>query len=278
MISSYKDLKRFIEEEGTIFLNSDVFNLDYVPDTYPFRDEQLNQMASYSKDITHGKAPKTMLLKGGYATGKTSTLKNFFKLLNQGFPNVICVYVHCQFINTEHEILIEIFNHIFDFNAKSGTNTKYLFNKIIKKLKDDNIILVIGLDEYDSLKNSSELNKVLFKFLRVKEKFDNVEIGLIVVGSSVLALKLEDSVKTIFKRIPINFPTYSKQQLYYILKLRCQEGFYPGVISEDILLEVVQRTYDEGNLRYGILLLGAAGNNAERENSNKILKKHLNLL
>ena len=41
---------------------------------------------------------------------------------------------------------------------------------------------------------------------------------------------------------------------------------------------MVQKTFDEGNLRYGILLLGAAGNNAERENCNKIYRRHLQLL
>lgn len=278
MINSYKDLLSIIEEEGTIFLNRDVFNTDYIPEIYPFRDEQLNQMAYNSRDLVNGKAPKTMLLKGGFATGKTSTLKNYFKMLNQGLHNVICIYIHCQFSNTEHEILAEIFDTLFDFKCKPGTNTKYLFNKIIKKLKDENIVLLLGLDEYDSLKNSHELNNVLYKFLRAKEKYETVEIGLIIVGSSVLALRLEDSVYTIFKRIPINFYNYDKHQLYYILKLRCQEGFYPGVINEDVLNEVVNRTYDEGNLRYGILLLGAAGDNAEIENCNHIKKRHLKLI
>lgn len=278
MINSYKDLKSIIEEEGTIFLNRDVFNLDYIPERYPFRDEQLQEMASNSKDLINGKAPKTMLLKGGYATGKTSTLKNFFNMINEGFPNVKCIYIQCQFSNTEHDILGEIFNTIFDYKAKTGTNTKFLFDKIVKKLKDEDLILVLGFDEFDSLKNSHELNNVLYKFLRVNEKFDSVQIGILIVGSSVLALRLEDSVHTIFKRIPINFPNYNREQLYYILKLRCQEGFYPGVISEDILLKVVQETYEEGNLRYGILLLGAAGNNAERENSKEIQMRHLKLI
>lgn len=278
MINSYKDLKSIIEEEGTIFLNRDVFNLDYIPDVYPFRDEQLKEMASNSKDLIYNKAPKTMLLKGGYATGKTSTLKNFFKMINEGFPNVKCIYIQCQFTNTEYEILTEIYNNLFDNKIKFGTHSKYIFNKIIKKLKDEDLVLVLGLDEYDNIKNSIELNNILYKFLRTKEKYESVEIGIIIVGSSVLSIRLDDSVYTIFKRIPITFPNYSREQLYSILKLRCQEGFYPGVISEDILLNVVQKTFDEGNLRYGILLLGAAGNNAERENCNKIYRRHLQLL
>ena len=66
-----------IEEEGTIFKNRDVFDLEYIPDDFEFRDSQLNTMILNSKKIKYCKAPNNMLLKGPNSTGKTSTVKKY---------------------------------------------------------------------------------------------------------------------------------------------------------------------------------------------------------
>lgn len=59
------NLKNIIEEEGTIFLDDEIFTLEYVPEEYEHRTNQLKSMAIHSKNIKHGLNPKTLSLKGG---------------------------------------------------------------------------------------------------------------------------------------------------------------------------------------------------------------------
>lgn len=266
-----------IEEEGTIFINKDIFDINYMLETYPFRDEQLNQMITHSIDIKENKAPKKMLLKGGFATGKTSTMKLYFKRIEKEYSNVICTYINCQIMDSENEIFNEIYQNLFNYETKQGSHTKWLYTKIVNKLRKEKKILILGLDDIDSIKNKKELNNLLSKILRVNEAYKDVQIGLIMAGNPIFQLKLDPKVSTVFNKVSIPFPNYSKNQIRYILKLRCQEGFYQGVISEEVLENVVDKTFDEGNLRTGITLLCIAGENAEENNSMKILKKHLEL-
>ena len=78
--------------------------MDYVPDIYKYRDEQLAKMAMYCNSIPDDIAPKNLQLCGGNATGKTTTLKQFFKMLNEAFPNIVTVYINCQLFNTENTV------------------------------------------------------------------------------------------------------------------------------------------------------------------------------
>lgn len=103
---------------------------------------------------------------------------------------------------------------------------------------------------------------------------DSIPIAIFTV-SNKHNLILNPSVDTIFNRIPILFNQYSLKQMYNILKDRCTYGFYNGVISDELIHEVAERSYDCGNLRYGINLLSSAGQKAEVLGSSKILENYL---
>ena len=47
------------------------------------------------------------------------------------------------------------------------------------------------------------------------------------------------------------------------------------MISKEIIQEVAQRSYDRGDVRYGLKLLAKIGEKAETSGSGKILKEHL---
>lgn len=86
---------------------------------------------------------------------------------------------------------------------------------------------------------------------------------------------LAPAVETIFNRIPIVFDQYSLEQMYYILDDRCTYGFYRGVISDELIRVVANKSYNRGNLRYGIKLLSSAGQKAEVFGNGKIIRNFL---
>ena len=268
-------MKEIIFSESSIFSNREVFEMTYVPDIYKYRDGQLTKMASHAMSLAHNIAPKNMSLTGGNATGKTTTLKQFFKMLNEAFPNVVTVYVNCQLTNTENMVYGEIYRKVLENNdSLIGKTNNTLFKKIIENLIEKKKILIIGLDDYDSFKSRDGLNKLLYNFLRIHEKDPEVQISIFTV-SNMKDLALDPSVESIFNRIPILFDQYSFEQMYHILHDRCEFGFRPNVISDDLVKKVARRAYDIGNLRYGITLLSSAGDKAELVGSTKILEDFL---
>ena len=271
-----QDLMNIIkDEESPVFLNREVFEMDYIPDIYKYRDEQLSKMAMYCNSIPDNIAPKNLQLFGGNATGKTTTLKQFFNMLDEAFPNVETVYINCQLFNTENAVYGKIYNQLFGFKGSiNGKSNSMLFNKIVEKLKKENKILIIGLDDFDSFKSMDGLNKMLYNFLRIHEVEEGMQICIFTVSNKE-NLKLTPAVETIFNRIPIVFDQYSLEQMYHILDDRCRYGFYPGVISDELIRVVANKSYNIGNLRYGIKALSGAGQKAEVFGEGKIIRNFL---
>lgn len=271
-----QDLINIIDSgESPVFMNREVFEMDYIPDIYKYRDEQLGKMAMYCNSIPDNIAPKNMQLCGGNATGKTTTLKQFFKMLDEAFPNIVTVYINCQLFNTENTVYGKIYNKLYGMKGSiNGKSNTLLFDKIVEKLKKEKKILIIGLDDFDSFKSRDGLNKMLYNFLRIHEAEEGIQICIFTVSNKA-DLKLAASVETIFNRVPIVFDQYSLEQMYHILDDRCTFGFYPGVISDVLVREVANKSYNIGNLRYGIKLLSAAGQKAEVFGDGKIIRNFL---
>ena len=271
-----QDLMNIIDSgDSPVFANREVFEMDYIPDIYKYRDEQLSKMATYCNSIPHNIAPKNLQLCGGNATGKTTTLKQFFNMLNEAFTNIVTVYINCQLFNTENTVYGKIYNKLYGMKGSiNGKSNTLLFDKIVEKLKKEKKILIIGLDDFDSFKSRDGLNKMLYNFLRIHEAEEGIQICIFTVSNKE-NLKLAPSVETIFNRVPIVFDQYSLEQMYHILDDRCAFGFYPGVISDELVRVVANKSYDLGNLRYGIKLLSAAGQKAEVFGDGKIIRNFL---
>ena len=61
----------------------------------------------------------------------------------------------------------------------------------------------------------------------------------------------------------------------YIMLIN-DRGFYKDVIIDVIIQEVAQKSYEIGDIRYGLKLLTEIGEKAEKTGSNQIQKEHLN--
>ena len=271
--------KEFLEiiyqKRSTVFLNPRVFGMSYAPDVFKYRDDQLNKLATYCSCIADDVAPKNLLLKGGNATGKTTTIIRFIEMLEKTFTNVDVVYINCQMDNTPHAVYGEIYSRICNPNgAIIGNTNKNLFNKIIENLKETNKMLIICLDDFDRFNQKEGLNDMLYKFLRIHEVEPEVQISIFTISNNE-NFYFDSDVRTIFNRIPIVFKDYTRDEMYGILKDRCKYGFRPDVISDDLIMEVAKIAYDYGDVRRGLALLSRAGSEADIAGSAKITKDFL---
>ena len=85
----------------------------------------------------------------------------------------------------------------------------------------------------------------------------------------------DKNVNTVFIPQEIIFPLYTYSEIEAILGDRVKAGFFPGVLSDDILEQISMYTLENGDLRVGINLLRSCGNIAEADASREITQEHL---
>jgi len=272
--------EKAIEEQGTLFKEPEVFTLEYIPETLKFRDKEILSMIAYSKALHSKNAPSNMEITGPPATGKTTIIKKYLEIIEGKF-DVVTAYINCGFEKTENQILIKIYNEIHNKKIKSGIGNHLLKNKIMSYLGETGKILVVCFDDYGSNKISNkdidELNKIMYTLLRGHETNPMIKTAVITVTNrKYINFVLSQSVETMFNPVYINFDPYELDEIFNILKNRCDIGFAKGVISEDVIHDIAEYTYQKSDLRIGIRCLSDAGRNAELLGSSTIERKHLN--
>ena len=134
-------------------------------------------------------------------------------------------------------------------------------------------MLIVALDDINYLMMSKEINEVLYSLLRMHEVVPGAKVGIISILSDLtldMARDLDPQVQSVFLPEEILFPQYSREEIKDILRYRIRYGFFPNVVSEDVLETVTGYTAETGDLRVGINMLKRAGLNAERRASRAI--------
>jgi len=267
-----------IGEMQTIFIEKEVFTLRYCPETIKHRRSQIQEILYNLKDsLDNHKNPYNMIFKGSRATGKTVTIKYFFSLVEKRYTNVKTVHINCKNRGTQYGIYLKIYEDLFNKKmGVGGLSTLALIDKIVDKLVKKDIILLVALDDMDSVKNDEEINDALYNLLRIHEVDQNAKLAVFSVTKDNTILFLNQDVATVFNAIEVQFPKYTYKEIHNILKQRCDLGLYKGAMSDELLSDIAKFVHDCGDLRKGFDLIYLAGKNAEKEGCHKILRKHLN--
>ncbi len=269
-----KDILLFDE---TIFKNIDAFNPDYVPENYLHRESQMEALAICLRPALMGGRPINTVVLGSPATGKTTAINKIFNIVEMKSDQLICVYVNCQLHTTRFNIFSQIYKKIFGhLPPETGVPFSRIYIEIMKYLQAQKKSLVVALDDVSYLFHSNNANKIFYDILRAYEEFNGVRTGIFAILSDIeFRYMLDKNVNSIFIPQEIIFEPYTTQQMFEILKDRINAGFYPNVISEDMLNQIVEYASSAGDLRIGIDLLRVSGNFAEADASRKIEEKHL---
>lgn len=267
------DLQDILLHDETIFKDVRVFNSDYLPEKFKLRQSQMEEMAFSLRPALHGGKPSNNILLGPPATGKTTAIKKLFEMAQLDCEDdIICVYVNCQLHSTKFGIFSQIYKKIFGHNPpETGVPFARIYNKIMNELYDTDKALIVALDDINHLFHGNIISQIFYDILRAHESYEGVRTGIFAVLSDVeFRFILDKNVGSIFNAAEINFKPYTYEETYNILKERVNLGFYPNVISNDLLEEITTYTFENGDLRLGIDLLRISGNNAEVRASRRI--------
>jgi len=260
--------KNLLMWDETLFRDPEVFEFDYVPEQFQFRENQMRELAFQIRPGLRGGRPLNSICKGLPGTGKTTSVRKLFSEIEETTKKLVPVYVNCQIDNTKFAIFSQIYRKLTGhLPPASGTSFKQLFDAICRILLKDEMVLLVALDDANYLLYENEINKVLYTLLRAHEAYDGIRTGVIAIISDIdvdLLQAVDARVSSVFCPTEIYFPPYEQDEIRGIMQARVLQGLYPGALPDEMLTLVVDQTQKSGDLRVGIDLLKRAALNAER--------------
>lgn len=262
--------------DESLFQNINAFDPDFIPPNYNFRDTQMEAMAISIRPAMRGGQPSNAIVLGSPATGKTTAIRKVFELVEKNTEKVVCVYINCQIHTTRFGIFSQVFKKLFGhIPPETGVPFSRIYDQIMHELQKSNKSLVIALDDINYLFQSKNANKVVYDILRAYEEYPGVRTSIFAILSDLeFKYAFDKNVNTVFIPQEINFPLYTYTEIENILRDRAKAGFFPGVLSDDVLERVAMYTFENGDLRTGINLLKSCGNVAEASASREITQEH----
>ncbi|PWR70053.1 ORC1-type DNA replication protein [Methanospirillum stamsii] len=272
-------LKNMLMWDETLFRDPDIFEIDYIPDQFNYREGQMRELAFLLRPGIKGSRPLNALLKGTPGTGKTTSVRKIFSDIRDIPSKMIPIHINCQVENSRFMILSQIYRQIKGHNpSAAGNSYKRVLDSIAEILLAEDRVLLVALDDANYLLFENELNKVLYLLLRSHETYPGTRIGVMVIISDMdvdLSRELDVRVTSVFSPTEVYFPPYSHDETFQILKERVMQGLYPGVLSEALLEVVVDHTLRTGDMRVGIDMIKRATMNAEKDAMREISQEHI---
>ena len=265
--------------DESLFQNINAFDPDYFPSNFNYRDTQMEAMAMSIRPALRGGQPSNAVVLGSPATGKSTSIRKVFELVEKNSEKVVCVYINCQLHTTRFGIFSQIHKKIFGhIPPETGVPFSRIYDKIMKDLQKNEKALVVALDDINYLFQSKNANKVVYDLLRAYEEYPGVKSSIFAILSDIeFKYSFDKNVNTVFIPQEITFPLYTYSEIEGILKDRVKAGFFPNVLSDDVLEQIAMYTEENGDLRIGINLLRSCGNIAEADASREITQKHFDL-
>ncbi|MDP2925699.1 MAG: ORC1-type DNA replication protein [Nanoarchaeota archaeon] len=263
--------KDILFHDESVFSNPEVFDFDFVPEEFLFRDSEIKELANCINPAVNKKRPVNCMLSGPPATGKTTSIKKIFEEIN-GYSHIIKVYINGRVHNTNFRVFSEIHRSIFKYTPpESGVAVTTLYQKICEGLKSENKILLIAIDDCIFLEEADE---IIYELSRANEIYPGIKIGIIAVLNEKEKYIIEEKSSSVFCPCVIEYFPYTEDEIFEILKLRAKFGFYPGVISEELLKIIAEHSIDY-DLRFGIELLRQSAIECENKSMKTITKEHI---
>lgn len=271
--------KSLLMWDETLFRDPDVFEIDYIPDQFNYRENQMRELSFLLRPGLKGGRPLNAIIKGTPGTGKTTSVRKIFSDLDDIDSMMVPVQVNCQIENTRFSILSEIYKKLTGHGpSAAGNSFKRVFESIAQSMVELNRVVVVALDDANYLLVENELNKILYILLRSHEAYPGTRVGVIVIISDMevdLSREIDSRVRSVFSPTEIYFPPYAEAEIYNILRERVLQGFYPGVLPDDMLRIITAHTMAAGDLRVGIDMLKRSALNAEMAAEREISREHI---
>ena len=258
--------EEIMNNDNSVFKNQEIFNIDYFPEMIQCRDKELKSILINIKPLlTNNKVLNTIIM-GNSSTGKTTVIKHALMEIEQ-FTDIKACYLNCNIQNTARKCYFQMFKILFGYNPQNNIGTEIIQEEIMEKLEEESFILVIDDLNYLPKRDS---NKLINELLRANEFYHSNMAVIIIVNNLSFKYSLEKNAQSVLQCNEIEFKDYTVDEIYSILKYRCDLGFKKGVISNNQIMKISESAVNYGNLRWCLRTLNLLGQKIESENRDKI--------
>jgi len=221
----------------------------YTPVKLIQRDAELRQLEDVYSRVQRGNVPSVAAVSGPKSMGKTVTIRHFIKTVQARESKVSCLYVRCK--STFRETFKEIY-------PKVPREQTRVIDYVIKK---QSLPLLVFLDDIHNVADRW-LN------LPIKHLYDSYKGEVLPIFMTNIPFRSLETrfAPEVLSRMSwslgvfINFPSYSFNDIYQILKQRAEEALDPGSWEEKALEECARYGAQSRELRAAIDLLADACN------------------
>ena len=248
----------------TLFKNPNALEYDFIPKLIPFREGEQREIVTAVMPLMHGRNGRNLFIHGTPGIGKTLAVKAVMDEMEGETDEIIPLYVNCWNKNTTYKILAHLVEEL-GYPFTQNKRTEDLF-KILKE-RVNNASAVFIFDEVDKAEDLDVLYMILEEVYR---------------SSIIMITNYQDWIATLDMRIKsrlmpdhLEFNPYKLDEIKVILRERCEAAFYDGVIRDDELAIVAQKTYAAKDVRTGLFLLRQAASYAESESKKTIESEHV---
>lgn len=260
-----------MENNYTVFKNQDIFTIDYLPEIIQCRDKQLRSILMNIKPVLLNNKTINTILVGNTCTGKTTVLKHALREVEEHTDITTC-YINCNIQDTARKCYLQIYRVLFGHDSRRNLSTEIIQEEVMNKLEEESIILAI--DDLNYL-SKNDANKIINDLFRANE-FYHSNIALIVtINNETFKYCLERNAQSILLGHEIEFNDYTEEEIYVILKYRCELGFKKGVISDSQIKKISHHSAKYGNIRIGLSIIYVLAKKADLENRTKIEDKDI---
>ncbi|MFA6419986.1 MAG: AAA family ATPase [archaeon] len=264
------------KSEVSLFKDERFLYPDFVPERLPFRDKEVGELVFCLKPASQGKKPTNVFVFGKPGTGKTVTLKFVLNELEEFSDRTKCLYINCFELGSKQSILSKVTNFLGYAVPARGISYEELFSKFVAVLRSKKFIPILVFDEAEQLLKNDEVKSVLYDLSRLPEQ-QKLTIGLVFISNDNFFLShLDDRVRSSLQCSSVPFESYSSPELKEILRERSKYAFNEFALDDEVIpLCAAHASKLGGDARVAVDVLLKSGRLAERENSKKVLVKHV---
>jgi cell division control protein 6 len=271
--------ERFVNG-STLFKDREALRHDYLPDKLPHRENQIRQLGQTVAPVLKDARCSNLFIYGKTGTGKTAVTKYVLSHLEakakEYDAQVKFCYVNCRMIGSEYRVFANLGLSVGVAIPFTGLSVGEVFDRFRSGLENAHIILIVVLDEIDSLIKSHG-DGLLYELTRMNETLRKSKISLIGISND-LRLKeyLDPRVFSSLSEEEMVFRPYDASELRHILFERSKLSIREGALSESALsICSALAAAEHGDARRALDLLRVAGEVAERQGVDIITEGHV---
>jgi cell division control protein 6 len=276
--------------ESGIFRDRSKLSPRYVPEELPHRQAQVQQIVHVFSDAPKDpdRFPLTVLQVVGVAgIGKTSTVLRSSKMLEEQFAKsrltLKTAYTNLKLQGgNKFAIYRFLLERIAPELPAQGLSAEEMLRYLLGYLRESKQYALIIMDEIDYLIKTSKDTGIIYDLTRLNEfepdKSCNVKGVIFIARSTEFYNKLDPAELSTLGRVPMEFHSYTIQQVSDILESRAGQAFTPKAIGSDVIDKVSSITTSpevNGDVRYALDLLLYAGNLAESQGTGRVTLDHV---